>query len=266
MKIVNFTPGLGNQIFEYLFVEYLRARFPNHRIYGYYNAKRLKKHNGLEIHHVFDVVLPPHTVWSDMMTWLCRKLNGVGLKGLKSTDAVYSEHAIYFDGWWQDKKYFLDNISKIRFRDFDLDATNKQLLDDIRQSQSVFIHVRRGDYLAPEHIAQYGGICTEEYYRKGIEIILKHFDNPKFFVFSNDIGWVKENMNIPNPLYVDNNTGTNSFIDMFLMSNCKGAILANSSFSYWGAILNTNNPFIVYPHKWFNSRTPDIFPDSWVGM
>ena len=267
MKIVNFTSGLGNQIFQYIFVEYLKEKHPQHKIYGYYNAKKLQKHNGLEVDKVFELQLPYHTRWSDCVAWFSRKLNGVGIKGLKSTDENYCERAIYYDGWWQDKKYFLDTFVKIRFRKFELDSINTDLLNKIENSQSVFVHIRRGDYLAPEHIAQYGGICTDDYYRKGLEMVSNHFNNPHFFIFSNDIKWVKDNMDIPNSVYVDNNEGYNSYIDMFLMSNCKGAILANSSFSYWGAMLNRNNPIVVYPQKWFNTRTPpDIFPKEWISI
>ena len=266
MKIVNFRSGLGNQVFYYLFYLYLIEKHPRHRIYGYFNANMLIKHNGLELDKVFDLSLPPHTLLSDGVAWLCRKLNALGFKGLKATDADYSESAIYFDGWWQDKKYFLDNINKVKFRHYDLDEHNIALLNHIMNSQSVFIHIRRGDYLAPEHILTYGGICTEEYYQKAINIIMDKFENPNFFVFSNDIEWVKKHMSIPNPTFVCNNTGENSFIDMYLMSHCKAAILANSSFSYWGAMLNSNNPMVIYPGKWFNSNTPDIFPDLWNAL
>ncbi len=266
MRIVNFRSGLGNQLFFYLFSQYLKERHPHEYIYGYYKARNLKKHNGLEVQKVFDIDLPKHNMWSDCVAWFCRKLNGIGIEGLKATDNKYSEKAVYYDGWWQDQRFFLDNLRNIRFRNFDLDDTNAGLLTEISQSQSAFIHIRRGDYLAPEHIKQYGGICTSEYYKKGINLIQQQFINPQFFVFSNDISWVKEKMDIPNPIYVEKNVGEMSFMDMFLMSYCKGAVLANSSFSYWGAVLNKEKEIVVYPQKWFNSHTPDIFPNSWIGI
>lgn len=241
-------------------------RYPDHHIFGYYNAKKLQKHNGLEIQNVLDISLPRHNFCSDIVTWFCRKLNGIGVKGLKATDSFYSEKAIYYDGWWQDKKYFLDTVDNLRFRSFILDEENKSLLEDIQKSQSVFLHIRRGDYLAPENVARYGGICTDEYYRKAINIIKEKLNDPHFFVFSNDICWVKKNMNIPNPTFVCNNTGKNSFLDMYLMSYCKAGILANSSFSYWGAMLNKNKSLIIYPEKWDNKHTPDIFPTNWIKL
>ena len=74
-------------------------------------------------------------------------------------------------------------------------------------------------------------------------------------------------MKIPSPIYVDNNTGIDSYMDMYLMSRCKTNIIANSSFSYWGAMLNINNPHLVlYPRKWSNSKTPNIFPQNWIGL
>ena len=150
MKIVTFHSGLGNQVFFYLFFKYLEAKFPNEKIYGYYNKKFLKKHNGLEIHRVFDIEIPPYTLWSNFVAWVCRLLNSAGVKGFRLNDKNYSPKGILFDGYWQDKKYFLDNVSKLNYRNFELDDTNKQLLREMESSESVFIHIRRGDYLAPE--------------------------------------------------------------------------------------------------------------------
>ena len=80
MKIVLFTPGLGNQMFQYLFYLYLRDNYPNQNIYGYYNRNILNKHNGLEVDKVFDIQLPPHTVISDASAFFIRALGGLGLK------------------------------------------------------------------------------------------------------------------------------------------------------------------------------------------
>lgn len=265
MRIVNFSSGLGNQIFQYLFAEYLRHNFPREGVYGYYNKKFLNKHNGLEVQNVFDIELPRRTFWSDVSVFICRSLNRV-FKHLRVTDSSVALNGIYYDGWWQDKKYFLSNVSKIKFRDFKIDTTNHNLLHEIRTSNSVFIHIRRGDYLAPQFVKQYGGICTLEYYKKAIDIISAKYANAKFFVFSNDIEWVKKNLEIPNAVYVTNNTASDSFKDMFLMTHCKAGILANSSFSYWGAMLNNNNGCIIYPGIWNNKHTPDIFPEDWIKL
>lgn len=265
MKIVNFTPGLGNQIFEYIFVEYLKKTFPKEKIYGYYNPQFLNKHNGLEIHKIFDVTLPPATKWSNAVAFLCRVVARL-FPIVKATDNSYSDKAIYYDGWWQDKRFFIDTINTIKFLQLIVDETNKEILNAIYSSESVSLHVRRGDYMDPQNAKQYGGICTLDYYKKAIGIIKEKYTNPQFFVFSNDIEWCKENLQIRDTVFVTNNTGENSWIDMFLMSQCKANILANSSFSYWGAMLNKNNPMVIYPGKWFNHKTPDIFPEKWINI
>ncbi len=266
MRIVNFKSGLGNQIFYYLLCLYLQEKHPKERIYGFYNPKWLVKHSGIEIDYAFDVERPPQTFWSKMVTNIAR-IGCHFFKKLRVTDDTFNENAIYFDGWWQDKKFFLDNVKRIKFRERPLSEKNQEILNMMADSQSVAIHIRRGDYLEPKNIQEYGGICTLDYYNNAIRIVNNQFDSPRYFVFSNDIEWVKENMDIPNPVYVNNNTGIDSYMDMYLMSHCKANILANSSFSYWGAMLNKNsNHIVVYPKKWVNSHTPDIFPTDWTGI
>lgn len=265
MKIINFKSGLGNQIFYYLFYQYLKEKYPHESIYGCYNKKKLSKHNGLEVDKVFNVNLPPRTWFSDIISILCRKLTGIGIKGLKSTDGNYNESSVFFDGFYQDKKFYLGNVENIKFRDIDLSDENAKILKMIHQCDAISIHIRRGDYVEPKFIKVYGNICTENYYKKAIEIVLNKFPQARFFVFSNDMQWVEKNLSIPNCVYVTNNTGKNSFMDLYLMTQCKASIIANSSFSYWGARLNSNNPFVIYPKKWDNvNPNPDIFPDSWI--
>jgi len=266
MKIVNFKSGLGNQVFYYLMAKYLEQLFPNQKVYGYYNPKFLKNHNGLEVQKVFDIELPPQTCKSKMVTFAVRMLCRF-FPSLKSTDKRFSINSTYFDGWWQDQKFFLHNVEKLKFRTPNIDNVNKDILTLITTTDSVSIHIRRGDYLAAEHVKQYGGICTDEYYKKAVSIIMQHYPNAHFFVFSNDMDWVKHNLPLENATFVDHNHGEQSFMDMYLMSFCKANILANSSFSYWGAMLNSNqNPLVIYPAKWFNTHTPDLFKKEWQGL
>ena len=268
MKIINFKSGLGNQIFYYLMVLFLREKYPHEKIYGYYNPQYLKWHNGLEIQNVLDVELPPAPFQSKLIAWGIRLLAKVSLfKRLKADDKTFSIDAIYFDGYWQNKKFFLDNIKKLKYRNESLDPQNKTILDNIKNSSSVSIHIRRGDYLTPVNQEIYGNICTIDYYQKAIDYIYKKIEKPYFFVFSNDIEWVKSNLKISNASFISNNTGKNNWIDMYLMSHCKANIIANSSFSYWGAMLNKNkNIIVIFPKKWTNKYIPDIFPDEWVGI
>ena len=266
MKIVHFSSGLGNQVFFYLFCEYLKNKYPNKKVYGYYNAKQLTKHNGLELDRAFNLSLPQHTILSDFVALICRKINGLGIKGLKTNEPNIDENAIYFDGYYQDKKYMDGYEDILSFKRYELDDVNKRILESIESTQSVALHVRRGDYLQPQFVSTYGNICTAEYYKKAINIVKQELINPRFFLFSDDIEWCKKNLPIDNSVYVDNNQGVTSYIDMFLMSKCKANILANSSFSYWGAMMNKNDGIVIYPKKWNNKHTPDIFPNYWIGL
>lgn len=136
----------------------------------------------------------------------------------------------------------------------------------IIETNSVSIHIRRGDYLSEINQGLYGGICTEMYYAKAITYICNKIDQPSFFVFSNEIDWVKNNVDIPNPTYIDFNNGADSWQDMFLMSQCKHNIIANSSFSWWGAWLNRNtNKIVITPSRFINlEEDSDIIPDAWI--
>ena len=93
-------------------------------------------------------------------------------------------------------------------------------------------------------------------------------ESPKFYVFSDDIAWVKNNLKLKNEVFVDWNIGKDSIYDMYLMSQAKANVIANSTFSYWGAYLNEKTRIVVYPKKWFASKfiAPNIFPDDWFGI
>ena len=266
MRIVSFSSGLGNQVFIYLLVLYLRSKYPNEKIYGYYNPKWLKKHNGIEVQNVFNINLPPATKFSNFVAYFIRATRKF-IKGLEATDSNISHNAIFYRGFWQDKKFFLDNVKKINYKTFELSHANKLLLEKIMSCDSVSLHVRRGDYLEAKHSYLYSNICTSDYYKKAISIASTKYKAPVFFIFSNDIKWCKENIQLKNVVYVNNNSGNDSYLDMFLMSHCKCNILANSSFSYWGAMFNVHSDnYVIYPSKWNNIETPDIFPNYWHGL
>lgn len=174
----------------------------------------------------------------------------------------------YLDGYWQSERYF-ENVadevrSNFRFNEADLDATNKALLEQIRRTNSVSLHVRRGDYIG---IDMFWNICTlDGYYAPAIDYIRQKEQDLHFFVFSNDIAWCKANLSLDNCCYVDNNGGANSYRDMQLMSACKHNIIANSTFSWWGAWLNDNpHKLVLAPPHFFNSGAEEnILPSNWI--
>ncbi len=142
-------------------------------------------------------------------------------------------------GYWQTEKYFLPIQDTIR-KDFTfkmpLEGLNRVLAESISSCNSVSIHIRREDYIHNPETNKVHGSCSPEYYYSALELIKKRIDNIHLYIFSDDLVWVKANMKFEVPVtYVDGNNGDNSYLDMQLMSLCKHNIIANSSFSWWGA-------------------------------
>lgn len=185
---------------------------------------------------------------------------------------------VYFYGYFQSYKYFKNIEDRVRktfiFQEIEKkEEKNYTTLEDIRKFESISIHVRRGDYLHKKN--NYLNVCDVEYYKKSFNYIINLLKNRgiksgdvKFFIFSNDIDFCKNNFNFLegyHVLYIDWNLGFNSYRDMQLMSECKHNIIPNSSFSWWGAWLNSNKEKIVIaPEYWFKGiKTGDRCPDDW---
>lgn len=178
----------------------------------------------------------------------------------------------YLEGYWASEEYFKD-IEDIIRKEFTLknkpDAINQKMISRIKNCDSVSIHIRRGDYVNDKKTNQFHGVCDLNYYLRAIALIAKKVKSPKFFVFSDDIEWAKQNLLLKFPcIYVEHNTGKKDYEDMRLMSYCQHNIIANSSFSWWGAWLNKNkDKIVIAPKKWFNDKsinTKDLIPDSWI--
>jgi hypothetical protein len=178
---------------------------------------------------------------------------------------------VYLEGYWQSERYFFD-IEPIIRREFTLreepNLANRTMLERIRQVNAVSLHVRRGDYVTNPHTNQFHGVPSLHYYAAAIDLIANQVDHPQFFVFSDDIAWVKENLTLDFPItYVDHNGSENAQEDLRLMSNCRHHIIANSSFSWWGAWLASNSDkVVVAPSAWFAAVTVDPasrYPKEW---
>ncbi|MCK4918256.1 MAG: alpha-1,2-fucosyltransferase [Candidatus Pacebacteria bacterium] len=176
---------------------------------------------------------------------------------------------IYLDGYWQNEKYFKD-MENIILKEFRIRETyqveNKTLLNDIINSNSVSIHIRRNDYVQNKKTNEVHGVCTIGYYQKAIQKISKNNDDIHIFVFSDDILWTQNNLKSNFPItFVDKNK---DYEDLILMSMCKHNIIANSSFSWWGAWLNQNpNKIVIAPKKWFNNlknNKQNPIPQTWI--
>jgi len=178
----------------------------------------------------------------------------------------------YAEGYWQSEKYFINCRAELLNEFFPKEkivSENKSLADKIHTENAVSLHVRRGDYVSSAHNNNFHGTCDKGYYLKAIELITQKVDNPVFYVFSDEPQWFRENFNINFPVHVvEQNSGKNSYWDMYLMSQCKHHIIANSSFSWWGAWLNKNeDKIVVAPKNWFRDtsmNTQDLIPSNWI--
>ena len=193
---------------------------------------------------------------------------------LKFRDKLFNPNNKYFVGYWQSENYF-NSIEKIIREHFKFKPTlsekNLRLKKRIENSNSVSLHIRRGDYVNNASAYKTHGLCSIEYYNRAIDEIKRQVKDPIFFIFSDDPEWVKStDFGIINFEIIDWNIGNLSYIDMQMMNCCKHNIIANSSFSWWGAWLNSNSKKIVIsPKKWFandvlNEQAKNIVPNSWI--
>lgn len=283
MIIVRIFGGLGNQMFQYALYHVMRTRgLDTYVDLSWYNNRSC--HNGYELGTLFSVL--PRTAQPADINRLAENENNILWKVwhrfIRRKDTFYCKYGKdavrffpevfcldekYISGYWQSEKYFKnceDDIRKLySFAPFD-DLENNQIAMMAKNTESVSLHVRRGDYLNEPLLK---GICEDRYYEAAMKEIYKKVDKPVFFVFSNDIPWCREHFTQNNIIFINNNTGANSFRDMQLMSLCKHHIIANSSFSWWGAWLGAKNGITIAPKKWFNGVTDsemDIYPQGWV--
>jgi hypothetical protein len=178
---------------------------------------------------------------------------------------------IMLEGYWQSEKYFSDIRGLIQ-KEFSVKAPlsgeNLDLARKIQKFDSVSIHIRRGDYVANPKTNQFHGICSLDYYQDAAKILVETLTDPHFFVFSDDHEWPAANLALGGPTkFVINNSDAKAFEDLRLMSMCEHHILANSSFSWWGAWLNERtDKIVIAPKQWFSSpsmNTNDLLLKNW---
>jgi hypothetical protein len=179
---------------------------------------------------------------------------------------------IYLDGYWQSECYF-HNIVSILHKEFMVNhpqqGKNAQFASISSGANSVSIHIRRGDYINNPGTNEHHGFCSPAYYSRCIEWIARHIEKPYFFVFSDDIAWAKAHLPTHEHfIFVDHNTEKNAYEDLRLMSQCKHHIIANSTFSWWGAWLGSyQDKKVLAPSPWFNAAqhsTADLIPEGWI--
>ncbi|MFZ5553778.1 MAG: alpha-1,2-fucosyltransferase [Bacteroidota bacterium] len=176
----------------------------------------------------------------------------------------------YVDGYWHSEKYFVVHRKQI-VNDFtikNISSPVEKWKDEIENKNAVSVHVRRGDYLNETNRKIYAE-CGSAYYLKAMEAIGKKTADAEYYIFSDDPDWCMKNLGTGSRLhFVDVEKQHKPHEDIFLMSLCKHNVIANSSFSWWGAWLNRNkNKIVIAPEKWFLSadkNTKDLLPENWI--
>lgn len=288
MKIINILGGLGNQMFQYALAISLKAKFTNEEILvDTSNFRGYHLHNGYELDSIFNLsiktanfsqILKVGYPYMHYQLWRVGKkilpkrksmIMGFQDKPFEEFDSNVGD--AYYDGYWQSEYFFKDYRDDV-LREFKFpeicDEKNLEVLKDIRGKKSLSIHIRRGDYV---NHPLFKDICTVNYYKNALKSMRERSEIEKILVFSNDTLWCEKMFNTElsdiNPTFVNWNKGNQSFRDMQLMSYCSHNIIANSSFSWWGAWLNQNpEKIVIAPIKWSNRDTLQSFyiPDNWI--
>lgn len=290
MKIVRLSGGLGNQMFQFALYEALRRQHPEEQVYvDLHGFKGYKKHRGFELPKVFCVAYqeatlgeiakiaypyPNYCTWR----WLSRILptRSTMLKEKPEftiePEALTREKDTYYDGYWQHEEYFdaiREDILKLyNFPDFD-DVQDKEAARIASESNSCCIHIRRGDYLT-DPLRK--GTTSLDYPLKAIRWMKENKNPENWFVFSDDMQLTKECLKAVLPethtYYITWNQGHRSYHDMHLMTFCKNHIIANSSFSWWGAWLcQREDKTVVAPEVWMNRKNLcSPVPKDWIKL
>lgn len=295
MIIVKLIGGLGNQMFQYAFAKHLSVKHGvelkldvtslNNKSLGgdftirdlglnHFNTKpvfandaELKVYSKSKFSKILDLIYLN----------LPFKLNKLYVREPFFSfykKAMKAPEDCYIDGYWQSENYFKD-IRKELLNDFalisEVSVETKKLAEKIKSEQSVSIHVRRGDYISIAENQNIYSICNEDYYLAAMNKIAAVNNDVIFYVFSDEPEWFKASVHSKyNVHFVTHNSGSNSYQDLYLMNLCKHNIIANSSFSWWGAWLNMNaEKIVIAPKSWFknNSKdTRDLIPKSWIQL
>lgn len=278
MKIIKFYGGLGNQMFQYAMLTAIKERWGGEVLMDTSLYSSYGLHNGFELHDVFDITAKeatPEQIKQLSFYTTNYRLSRIYHYALPSRRTEFKERTfgkyypevmdiegdMLYEGYWQHWEYFhpyKEAVVKEFALKNPLDSQNSDFYHDMLAKQNaVSVHVRRGDFLNKRI---YKGLCGKDYYQKAIaEAKRIAGDDADFYFFSNDLPWCRENLSdliaAEHFHAVDWNTGKDSFKDMILMSACRVNIIANSSFSWWGAYLNQRNDCrVIAPEKWINKK------------
>ena len=296
MIICNIQGGLGNQMFQYAMGLSLALDANQEIKFSVDSLLHYGAHNGFELSRVFNLKIPTankedleNILGSLRSQVILRRILSLKFAHIFRGQKFFAENSkgnyselllrldgdLYLQGYWQSEEYFSKNAEHIRkVFNFpgEMSGKNLELLHQFQECDAVSIHVRRGDYARNPKALKTHGLCSLEYYDSAIHSIQNRVKNPHYYVFTDDADWVAATLlgKYPNMSVINHNTALNSFYDMRLMSVCKHHIIANSSFSWWGAWLNSSNEKIVIaPRQWFVDKRRNagyLLPSSWERM
>jgi len=295
MIIAEIIGGLGNQLFEYANAKALSLKL-NQEVYfdlsffdRYHrnDVYRLDKFNtNIPIATTNDIYrLKRHEKKPDIYRKISRKLGLSQYSNWKyhfdnswfeknNLSKLISLKNMYVSGYYGDERYFME-IKEIIRKEFtlknSLNTENTKVLSHIENSNSVSIHVRRGDYINNPYFAE----IPLDYYRRAINYIETYQPNSSYFIFSDDLNWVKENLKPEQKtVFVDINDAATDYMELTLMASCKHNIIANSTFSWWAGWLNKNkNKIVIAPKTWYDNKKAqysydkgNLIPNSWIKL
>ncbi|WGS63879.1 alpha-1,2-fucosyltransferase [Marinitoga aeolica] len=295
IKFVKFKGGLGNQLFQYAFLKNIE-RYCNCKVKGdFSHYNNLIKEDLIRVPRILkmnvNIDIATEKDLKKVLIFKSFKFNPKSKKYKMSTvfetlfnrkyffefDRKYRTvkdiiNYIIFDGYWQSWRY-VKNVEKILKKEITLrDKISKKnaiFIDKVTKEESVFIGIRKGDYHSTKKSMNRYGIFDENYFNRAIEIIKRKVLNPKFYVFSNDIDWVKNNIKFDEKvIYREKKDQVNDLEELFVLGSFKHAIIVNSTFYWWGAwLINNKDKIVIAPKEWFNDGSKiDIVPPEWIKL
>lgn len=267
MNIIRVWGGLGNQMFQYaLAMAFKKKGVPVKLDTYWYN--RNDSHNGYELDTIFNASFPIYTHNRFLRKVLKLFFKRYRYKGASFDSSALSQKRKQLIGYWTSYRYFSDVENEIRSA-FTFPPLKKRhnidYLNKIKNTESVSVHVRRGDYVNNN---RYEGVATTEYYRNAINVLQSEMSHLHFFFFSDDLEWCRNEFSQFNATFVSGNSGSSSFRDLQLMSSCRHNIIANSTFSWWAAWLNCNpDKKVIAPKGWYSTGDyEDLIPTDWIRL